>query len=85
MKDIYEMRGPGHSARAISRELGLVRNTVLPYLKSPEVITPQPRPLRGAKLDPYTEYIDRRLSEGLGRIAGCRRGRSEVWGMKGAM
>ena len=32
MKEIYEMRGRGHSARAIVRELGLARNTVLRYL-----------------------------------------------------
>ena len=59
------MKGRGHSARAIARELGLVRNTVLRYLKSPEVIKPQPRPLRGSKLDPYTDHIDHRLSKGL--------------------
>ena len=29
------MKGRGHSARAIARELGLARNTVLRYLKSP--------------------------------------------------
>ncbi len=29
MKEIYEMKGRGHSARAIARELGLARNTVL--------------------------------------------------------
>ena len=38
------MKGRGHSARAIARELSLARNTVLRYLKSPEVIKPQPRP-----------------------------------------
>ena len=26
---------------------------------------PKPRPLRGSKLDPYMEYIDRRMGEGL--------------------
>ena len=26
---------------------------------------PKPRPLRGSKLDPYMEYIDRRMAEGL--------------------
>ena len=65
MKQIYEMNGRGHSARAIARELDLARNTVLRYLKSPEAIKPHPRPLRGSKLDPYTDHIDQRLSEGL--------------------
>ena len=65
MKDIYELKGQGRSARAIARELGLARNTVLRYLKSPDAIRPQPRPRRGSKLDPYTDYIDHRLSKGL--------------------
>ena len=65
MKQIYEMRGAGHSTRAIARELGLARNTVVRYLKSPEAIRPKPRSRRGSKLDPYTEYIDGRMVEGL--------------------
>ena len=65
MKEIYEMHGRGHSARAIARELGLARNTVLRYLHSPEAMLPKPRPPRGSKLDPYTEHIDRRMAEGL--------------------
>ena len=65
MKEIYEMKRAGHSARGIARELGLARNTVLRYLNSPEAMLPKPRPPRGSKLDPYTEHIDRRLSEGL--------------------
>ena len=64
MKEIYEMHGRGRSARAIARDLGLARNTVLRYLNSPEAMVPKPRPPRGSK-DPYTEYIDRRLAEGL--------------------
>ena len=46
MKQIYEMKGRGHSARSIARELGLARNTVLRYLDAPEGIKLQPRPLR---------------------------------------
>ena len=72
VKQIYEMRGAGHSTRAIARELGLARNTVLRYLKSPEAIRPKPRSRRGSKLDPYTEHIDRRLGDGLGLTAGER-------------
>ena len=59
------MHGRGHSARTIARELGLARNTVIRYLNSPDAIVPKPRPPRGSKLDSYTEYIDRRLAEGL--------------------
>ena len=66
MKEIYEMHGRGHSARAIARELGLARNTVLRYLhSSPEAMLPKPRAARGSLLDPYTEHIDRRMAQGL--------------------
>ena len=65
MKEIYEMHGQGYSARAIARELGLARNTVLIYLSAPEAIVPKPIPLRGSKLAPYAEHIDRRMGEGL--------------------
>ena len=65
VKEICELKGRGRSARAIARELGLARNTVLRYLKPPEAIRPQPRPPQGSKLDPYTEYLEHRMSEGL--------------------
>ena len=65
MKQIYEMKGAGYSGREIARELGLARNTVLRYLKSPDAMRPKARPPRGSKLDPYAEHIDRRMGEGL--------------------
>ena len=65
MKQIYEMKGAGHSAREIARELGLARNTVRRYLNSPEAMRPKARSRRGSKLDRYTEHIDRRMGEGL--------------------
>ena len=65
MKRLYEMHGEGHSARAIARELGLARNTVLKYLRSPDVIRPKPRRPRGSALDLYAQHIDRRWAEGL--------------------
>ena len=65
MKEIYEMHGRGHSARAIARELGLARNTVLRYLHSPEAMLPKPRAARGSLLDLYAEHIDRRMAQGL--------------------
>ena len=60
VKRLYEMHGEGHSARAIARELGLARNTVLKYLRSPEAMRPKPRPPRGSILDPYAQQIERR-------------------------
>ena len=65
MKEIYELKGQGYSAREIARTLGLARNTVLRYLKDPEAIVPKARSLRGSKLDPYADNINWRISEGL--------------------
>ena len=65
VKEIYELKGQGYSAREIARTLGLARNTVLRYLKDPEAIVPKARSLRGSKLDPYADYINWRMSEGL--------------------
>ena len=65
VKELYEMKGAGHSIREIARELEVSRNTVRRYLQSPEAMRPKARPPRGSKLDPYTEYIDGRMAEGL--------------------
>ena len=65
MKEIYGMKGAGCSIRGIAGELGIARNTVRRYLKSPDAMRPKPRPRRASKLDAYTEYVDRRVSEGL--------------------
>ena len=65
MKEIYEMKGSGYSIRDIARELDIARNTVRRYLKDPEAVMPKRRRRRSSKLDPYIEYMDRRLSEGL--------------------
>ena len=59
------MKGAGRSVRRIAGELGIARNTVRRYLKSPEAIRAKPRPQRASKLDPYAGYVDRRLDEGL--------------------
>ena len=37
MKDLYELKGQGTSIRGIARELGVSRNSVRKYLRSPEV------------------------------------------------
>ena len=65
MKEIYEMKGAGRSIKGIAEDLGIARNTVRRYLKSPEALRPKPRRRRASKLNAYTEYADRRLSEGL--------------------
>ena len=65
VKELYEMKGQGRSIRGIARELGVSRNSVRKYLRSPGVPREKPRRRRTSKLDPYAEYIDGRLSEGL--------------------
>ena len=65
MKEIYEMKGAGRSIRGIAEDLGVARNTVRRYLKSPEAMRPRQRARRTSKLDSYTEYVDRRLDDGL--------------------
>ena len=65
VKEIYEKKGSGCSIRGIADDLGIARNTVRRYLRTPEAMRPKPRPQRGSKLDPYMEYIDRRMGEGL--------------------
>ena len=65
MKEIYEMKGAGRSIRGIAEDLGVARNTVRRYLKPPEAMRPKAQPRRSSKMDHYTEYVDRRLNEGL--------------------
>ena len=88
VKEIYELKGAGRRIREIARELDVSRNTVRRYLKSPEALRPKPRPMRGSKLDPYTEHIDRRMGEGLSNCrvldrevegSGLRKGATPRW------
>ena len=54
------------SIRQIAQTLGVSRNTVRRYLRDPdEALTRKPRAKRPSKLEPYTEYIMRRLAEGV--------------------
>ena len=64
-KEIYEMKGAGRSIRGIADDLGIARNTVRRYLNSPEALRPKRQPRQVSELDSYTEYVDRRLDEGL--------------------
>ena len=65
MKEIYEVKGAGRSIGGVAGELGVARNTVRRYLKSPDAMRPKPRPRRASNLDAYTGYVDRWVSEGL--------------------
>ena len=63
-KELSELKGQGMSIRGIARELGVSRNSVRKYLRSPGVPREQSRGRRASKLDPYTDYVDTRLAEG---------------------
>jgi len=65
VRQIIELHGKGESIRAIARRLGVSRNTVRRYLREPGIPKPKPRAKRGSKLDPYKDYIQKRLSEGV--------------------
>ena len=68
-KRLYEMKGQEYPAQRNARELGISSNPASKYLRCPEALRINPRPLRGNKLDPCAGYVDGRLSEGLDRCA----------------
>ncbi len=84
VKEIYEMKGAGRSIRGIADDLGVARNTVRRYLNSPEAMRPKPRRRRASKLDPYTEYVDRRMSRGWKTAWYCTVS-SRLWAMTPAI
>lgn len=60
--DIHVLHRQGHSIRAISRQLGIARNTVRNYLRD-QAKTPAygPRESRASKLDPFKPYLHERI------------------------
>lgn len=65
MKKLYELRGEGRSIRSIAKTLGVSRNSVRKYLRSPQVPRAKPRAARPSKLDPYKGYVQQRVAAGL--------------------
>jgi transposase len=61
--EIQVLRRQGLSIRAISAELGLSRNTVRKYLRSECAPKAKTRPARVSKLEPFREYLQRRIRE----------------------
>jgi transposase len=65
VKQIYELRGAGLSIRGIGERLGLARNTVRKYLRSPGVPVAKARPRRPSKLEPHRAFLDGRIAGGV--------------------
>jgi transposase len=61
--EIQVLKRQGKSIRAISAELGVSRNTVRKYLRSAKKPKAKPRPERVSKLEPFRDYIQKRLRE----------------------
>jgi len=59
--EIHVMHRQGKSIKAISRELGVSRNTVRRYLRSQTVLSTQERPGRTTKLDGFRGYLKARV------------------------
>lgn len=60
--DIQVLHRQGHSIRAISRQLGIARNTVRSYLRDlARTPTYGPRAARVSKLDPFKPYLHERI------------------------
>jgi transposase len=57
MNTIHKLAAQGQSIHAIATTLGLARNTVRKYLRSPSERLSQPRRKRGSKLDPFSAQI----------------------------
>lgn len=69
LKSVFDWRCEGKSIRHIAAELGVSRNTVRKYLRSPEIPKPKPRPGRPSKLEPFAEYVRSRLAVGVDNCA----------------
>ncbi|MCL6581886.1 MAG: IS21 family transposase [Firmicutes bacterium] len=65
MKQIFELKGQGRSIRGIAGTLGISKNTVKKYLRSPGIPQARPRPRRPSLLDPFKEHIRARMAEGV--------------------
>ena len=60
--DIQVLKRQGKSIKGIARELGISRNTVRSYLRVDTAPVFKPRPSRASKLDPFKDYLQRRVA-----------------------
>lgn len=60
---IHDLATQGQSIHAIAASLGLARNTVRKYLRTPNERVPQPRRKRDSKLEPFQDQIQQWVSQ----------------------
>lgn len=63
-QQVVELHKGGLSGRAIARTLGLHRATIRRFIENDEYPARLPRTLRPSLLDPYIDYLEKRLREG---------------------
>ena len=74
MKEIYEMKGAGRSIPGVADELGIARNTVRKYLKSPEAIRPRNQATAGVQAGPLYGIRRPQAGRGVGELRGAAPG-----------
>ncbi|SUA60358.1 Transposase and inactivated derivatives [Oligella urethralis] len=61
---IHVLNKQGYSIKAISRELGIARNTVRKYIRNDDAMPRyQRKSARPSKLDPYKDYLHQRIEQ----------------------
>lgn len=65
LMNLHELRNDGYGYRKIAEITGLSRNTVRKYLRDDGGTECSTRISRPSKLDPFREYVEKRVSEGL--------------------
>lgn len=65
VKDIIELKRQGLSVSQISAMSGYDRKTIRKYLGNPKIPVYKPRCSNGSKLEPFYEYLQHRMSEGV--------------------
>lgn len=65
VKRILELYRDGHSIHDIVKALGIARNTVRFYIRNPGLRVRKKGEKRPSKLDPFKEFVSKRMSEGV--------------------